>query len=73
MAGAPLGELLGCSIRLTRNFPWLGFANGGELAPIRAMGLLGTAIKVGPLLNGKRLVMNITNDSACDLSITSPP
>jgi hypothetical protein len=37
------------------------------------MGLLGTAIKVGPLLNGKRLVMNITNDSACDLSTPSPP
>ena len=38
---APLGALgvsappesLGCSIRLTRNFPWLVFANGGELAP----------------------------------------
>jgi hypothetical protein len=26
------------------------------------MGLRGTAIKVGPLLNGKRLVMNIAND-----------
>jgi hypothetical protein len=26
------------------------------------MGLRGAAIKVGPLLNGKRLVMNIAND-----------
>lgn len=66
---APLGALgasappesLGPSIRLTRDFPWLVFANGSELAPIRAMGLRGAAIKVGPLLNGKRLVTNIAN------------
>jgi hypothetical protein len=57
----PLRESLGCSIRLTRNFPRLASANGSDLAPIRAVGLRGAAIKVGPLLNGKRLVMNIAN------------
>jgi hypothetical protein len=63
LAGStPLRKSLGRSICLTRNFPWLVFANGSELAPIRAMGLCRAAIKVGALLNSKRLVMNIAND-----------